>query len=430
MGAAFGAAGLEGLKNNVSNSMALLQGNLASFTDLPCLRPNAQDHMHGFQADTAGMSRYFNGTHKEFMTRAQKPIEGNGKCEGGFNAVAKGAADRAWDSYEWGMGVYGLQTRFSQSFDDHVNSQPLHVADTPESGDCEYSSIEMYKGIQQNGNLVNSSLNAYRNGVKAVQDGFVKYHAANSRLESNCGSLDKQMISFADIEKGISLVEVPQGKSFNPSSTITGKIKNDDLSTFPEGPAAPTLEKPNYSSAEYLNGISSITSSGAKTEGPSLSRTELASQNLAEKDAILKSGVSTLAIAASDNLAKSEEMAVRLVLSGKSVDGRSPASSKEGGALETLVSAQQQQLSAEAAAAAEASGAANGKPGPIGGIEDSGEPAFIAPGGAIPIGGYSSMQSKRNQGAQAQLGSPDESLFRRMSVTLRQSKRELEKLKR
>jgi hypothetical protein len=77
------------LHAGVQLSFKNLSDSLDEFQSLPCLTPAAAEHLANYQANSATVYQAFEKHYGGYMTSMQKPMQGNGRCEGGFDSVAK-----------------------------------------------------------------------------------------------------------------------------------------------------------------------------------------------------------------------------------------------------------------------------------------------------------------------------------------------------
>lgn len=209
-------------------SLAATSGELAS---LPCMTEEAKGNLENFQANSTRALMAFNQSYKDYVATVTKPMAGNGKCAGGFQAVAVESEARRELTAQLEARMLALQTAYAMGMNMHFVDAMIDSHDESAGQQCSNKSSELYDAVEAAGLAANNSFSKFRVGVAVTGMRFASYASKNTGLSDDCGSLAADMGSMLS---GISVADtpVPSGKSVNPESTITGRIGNENLESL------------------------------------------------------------------------------------------------------------------------------------------------------------------------------------------------------
>ena len=225
------AANLTLLHEGVRQSFQNLSDSLDEFQSLPCLTKKASEHLAGYQANAGTVFQTFHKHYGTYIVNVTKPMQGDGKCDGGFSSVAKESDVRQKASVDYSTKITAMQAQFNLAMAGDFDDADIDMPDESESGDCEKTGAKMYDIVQLNGALVNTSVTAFRSGVDETARNFQAYTQVNKGLQGNCGSQMSSLANVATTATGNAapVAPVPGGKSESTASTITGKIDDPSL---------------------------------------------------------------------------------------------------------------------------------------------------------------------------------------------------------
>lgn len=395
-------------------SLAALSASLEEMGALGCVLPDAKERLGRLQGTVNKAQAYFGKVYKIYVTGVTKPMQGNGKCDGGFQAVAAESEQRRQMTEEFETVVQDMQRKLARAMNDDLLDVDIDMPDESDSQDCADKGEELHDAARAAGLAANAAITRFRAGTVLTERKFGAYTAKNTGLGDDCGSLTAGMATLVQAAAGAP-IQPPQGRSVNPGSTITGEIGDEKLAEI-QLMRGIKARKPGDDSA----GASDITGTAASAGGDASRRQLLDFGNPFQLTTRPVSG---------------EEAGVKELLAGKD-GGNSRAGAPLSGMIAEmqrgdLQTKQEGKLQEKQKNPSIQGAGASVAPDLI--AEDIGrDPASASTPGASALMGSSSppsstVQSSTAQFAPAHLGSPDESLFRRMSMTLRQGKRELER---
>jgi hypothetical protein len=295
-------ANLAVLQLQTGASFLALSSKLDDFQSLQCLTPKARQHLGNLQGNTALVQQRLEKQYQDYQAFVTRPMEGNGRCNGGFNSVAVESEKRRVRTAQMATQIHNLRAQLANAVDDDLVGAEIDMNDESDGLKCADQGFELYDEAELSGNSTQLSMLAFQTGVLDVEKRFKAYVAVNSGLKDDCGSLP------SDLSKGLFVGPagiggvvgaVPRGKSKNGASTVTGEIRNDSLAS---GASSVSISAPSQ-----LRDSASLKNMGS------------ASRPRNEREAILAASSASRSIPGASQ-ADSEEMKVRALISSKGGD--------------------------------------------------------------------------------------------------------------
>ena len=235
--------------------MLAYSGLVASFKDKPCLEDSSKDHLDELQKNIAAAQAATLGESQDLMKFIIKPMQGDGTCNGGFQAIALESQKRAERIAQSMDKMNKIAAALAQgSADNLIDAEMIMNADDEE---C------FQKAWKQN-NELESTVKNLGSDFQNVQDSlgfelgrFEQFRIANTEQAQRCG--DKEFKTAAVVfQPNKGNIKDSRGANRNASGiTSSDKSKNIKAGTSNE-------EVPG--SIKNISGISPLRNPSSKDE--------------------------------------------------------------------------------------------------------------------------------------------------------------------
>jgi hypothetical protein len=211
-------------------AMTANQIAIAGFLSLPCVTDSGKSFIGGLQAATTKAMKDAEAEYKDYMAFVTKPMEGNGKCDGGFQGVEVEAHRRHERSMQAAHRIQNIANAYQGATQANLFG-PVIIYTNFAGESCLNSASGGYDALETGANNVQAAFDLVRNSMLYEADQFAVYEARNRGLRIRCGEHPD-----VDLQGPIRSVSgqgtgehgaVPAGDSHNGSSSITG-IEQDE----------------------------------------------------------------------------------------------------------------------------------------------------------------------------------------------------------
>ncbi len=164
---------------------------------------------------------------QRFKTEVAKPIEGNGRCDGGFQSVAQGSFDRVLMTYNTLDQGYTTSLNIARGYGATVFDSPVGFEAKGDGGKCIMSGMEKLNGVQKAMLPVLPAMEGVIERIHVEKDRLTAYHAKNMELAARCGS-SVSLTGAAGAKASAAGQPGFDGRK-NPKdeSQVTGKLNQD-----------------------------------------------------------------------------------------------------------------------------------------------------------------------------------------------------------
>jgi hypothetical protein len=223
-------ANLKTLHDNVLLQYTALASSLLGFQNLSCLTSDSKNHLGSLQNNATILYTGFDQQYKNYMTYVQSPMPGNGKCDGGFEAVARESENRRVRSVNFKTQVQKIQNQLGSAVDADFTSPEIDMPDNSPGQPCANKGSDAYDQVGMSSALMGTALTQFQTGVQVTAQKFKAFSAQNATLGTNCGAMSSGLQTIVVGTAGPSAL-FPTGNSADPESTITGKTKDSFLTS-------------------------------------------------------------------------------------------------------------------------------------------------------------------------------------------------------
>lgn len=221
-------------------AMTANQLAIASFLDLPCVTDSGKGFVTGLQAATTKAMRDAEAEYKDYMTFVTRPMQGNGKCDGGFQGVETEAGRRHERSMQAAYRIQKIAKAYQAATQAQLFSPVIIYTNVAGEG-CLNSASDGYDALETGAKSVQASLEQVRQSMLYEADQFAIFEARNKGLRVRCG-------------------EDPEGGDQGPIRTAAGQDPGERRPA-----AAPAGDSRNGASS--ITGVEQDEAKGAKAEG-------------------------------------------------------------------------------------------------------------------------------------------------------------------
>ena len=226
------AANLDLLHASIAASYVALSAKLAEYQKLPCLTSDSADHLKKFQQSSLAQQTALTISYQSYKAIVSKPMDGNGRCDGGFDSVVVESEKRRKQTEEFKKAVNKINDGQRQADEKNFGGAEIDMPDDADGFQCSSKGSEIYDAIELSQAAVFVNMGAFSQGVAAVEENFRSYIATNKALGSSCGAASSGLsgVFSADIP-GVNAGAAPYSGSEQPhgNSGISGSIDNANL---------------------------------------------------------------------------------------------------------------------------------------------------------------------------------------------------------
>ncbi len=205
------------------------QGDIASFLALPCVTDTGKGFVTGLQSATAAAVKSAQAEYHDYMMFVTKPMEGNGKCDGGFQGVETEAHNRQQRSIEAANRIQRIADDYNAATQANLFGPVIIYSNVAGEG-CENSASDGYDALESGAHKMANQFAALRKSMLFEADQFGIYEARNRDLRIRCGehpdTTEGPIRSAAGIG-GVERLPASVGNNQNGASSITG-IEQDE----------------------------------------------------------------------------------------------------------------------------------------------------------------------------------------------------------
>ena len=247
-------------------------GLVADYKDQPCLEDSSKEHLGELQKNISAAQTATQAESQELMKFIVKPMQGDGTCNGGFQAIAIESQKRAERIAQSMAKMNQIAAALAQGSADHLIDAEMIMNADDES--C-------FQNAWKQNNELESTVKNLGNDFQAVQDSlgfelgrFEQFRIANTQQAQNCG--DKEFKTTAAVLKqNKGDFKDSLGANRNASGISAGNKPNPNK-------AEKNLEFA-FGANKNTNGISPVRTP-TRNDNVSDPRASLATHNLAKRD--------------------------------------------------------------------------------------------------------------------------------------------------
>jgi hypothetical protein len=202
-----------------------------------CIDKQTKSHISNLQSGIAQSEGAFQSESRAYKLFVSKPMQGDGRCNGGFEAVASESGSRAERARAANAHLGNIQGLFSSLISEEFLRAPWKVDGTKDVK-CALEAAKLDTGLDSAQIDLKSSLGKARESLGRDAAHFSAYQMQNNKLAASCGSEGNQSpLSSAAHEKARSRqqgsVPAPRGSDQPAESQVTGHAEKPLPSSSP-----------------------------------------------------------------------------------------------------------------------------------------------------------------------------------------------------
>jgi len=153
---------------------------------MPCTSPATNKAVQALRQSTSELSELVNGDMKTYMERVSSSMEGNGRCDGGFQSVKKESEERARLSQRLGSRVKRLQSAYEKRADALLFKREM-VFNGLGGFECFAKASSSLEKIEEQTKDLGTKLQAVLQSLAFEEKRFQEFKTVNAGLEARCG---------------------------------------------------------------------------------------------------------------------------------------------------------------------------------------------------------------------------------------------------
>lgn len=178
-------ATLEQIARGISNSIHSTSESAFQFAGLECLADSSKNSISNFGTNLSQANSRFRSLYGNYMKLVKKSIEGNGKCDGSFLAIAKETLHRANKTYQTQYRNHQIAEQIRDSIQSDLIA-PTITVNHSRGSDCARQGLRAYASLQNKAQDLLAQFPSLFSKLQEEERKFREYQYENERIASRC----------------------------------------------------------------------------------------------------------------------------------------------------------------------------------------------------------------------------------------------------